>query len=81
MVTVTPPKKPAKVSKPAKAHVPNGVDAGVATVPQAANLPSAVEAGGGSSAPTTPLVGWVLLAAGLVGAAGATTFMVAGRKE
>ena len=76
-------KKPVKkpVKKPAAAHVPNAVDAGVATLPTSANVPSAVNAGGGSSAPTTPLMGWALLAMGLLGAAGATTLMVAGRKE
>jgi len=69
------------VSKPAKAHVPTTVDAGVVNVPQAAQMPSAVDAGGGSSAPTTPVLGWVLLAIGMIGAAAATSTMVAARKK
>ena len=79
-VVVTKP-KPAKVSKPAKAHVPTTVDAGVVNVPQAAQMPSAVDAGGGSSAPTTPVLGWVLLAIGMIGAAAATSTMVAAREK
>jgi hypothetical protein len=83
--TVVPPKKPAK--KPAKKPTkvtsaqPGSVDAGVASLPSSANIPSAVDAGGGSSAPSTPLLGWALLAAGLLGALGATGSLVAGRKE
>lgn len=65
--TVAPAKKPAK--KPAKVHVaqPANVDAGVATLPTAAKVPSAVNAGGGSSGDNDPNTGLLILAMAATG--------------
>lgn len=76
---VTPVAEPVVV-EPEAATVPETVPENV-PAPEAATVPTAVNAGGGSSAPSAPLWGFALLTVGLLGAAGAGTRLLAAIKK